>query len=140
MSGGEVIALLGSIAGLIAAIALLAFVLFVAMPLLKTGKLLEELRLGVREVNTGILVEARETVRATNDELRKLAVVTEDVAKVSDNVAKVSENVSSLSNVFRNTVSGPLIKTAAFTYGLRAASKGKKAKSTKKTAKSTKEK
>jgi hypothetical protein len=39
-----------------------------------------------------ILTELRGTVRATNDELVKLSVVTEDVAKVSANATVVSEN------------------------------------------------
>jgi uncharacterized protein YoxC len=121
----------GEIAGMIAALAALAFVFFCAVPLLKLGRVLEETRIAVRDLGHNtvpILQELRGTVVATNDELGKLSLVTEDVSKVTANAAKVSENVSSLTSVFRNTVSGPLIKTAAFTYGVRKAAKGKRGK------------
>ena len=74
----------GEIAGLIAAIAFVALVAFTAVPLLKLGRVLEEVRLAVRDIgheSVPILTELRGTVRATNDELVKLSVVTEDVAK-----------------------------------------------------------
>ena len=57
-----------------------------AVPLLKLGRVLEEVRLAVRDIgheSVPILTELRGTVRATNDELGKLSLVTEDVAKVS---------------------------------------------------------
>ena len=59
-----------------------------AVPLLKLGRVLEEF--GLRCVTSAmspvpILTELRGTVRATNDELVKLSVVTEDAAKVSRN-------------------------------------------------------
>ena len=76
----------GEIAGLIAAVAFVALVAFTAVPLLKLGRVLEEVRLAVRDIgheSVPILTELRGTVRATNDELVKLSVVTEDVAKVS---------------------------------------------------------
>ncbi|MDR1833037.1 MAG: DUF948 domain-containing protein [Propionibacteriaceae bacterium] len=121
----------GEIAGLIAAIAAVGFVIFCAVPLLKLGRVLEELRLSIRDIghnSVPILQELKGTVEATNDELGKLSIVTEDIAKVSANAAKVSGNVAGVTNVFRSTVGGPLIKTAAFTYGVRQAAKGKRAK------------
>ena len=123
----------GEIAGLIAAIAAVALVAFCAVPLLKLGRVLEELRLAVRDIghsSVPILHELKGTVTATNDELGKLSVVTEDVSKVSRNAVVVSENASQLSTLFTATLGGPLIKTAAFTHGVRQAIKGtRKAKS-----------
>lgn len=119
----------GEIAGLIAAMAAVALVGFSAVPLLKLGRVLEETRLAVRDIGHNtvpILVELKSTVTATNDELGKLSLVTEDVAKVSANATVVAENAAQLSTVFSATLGGPLVKTAAFTYGLRQAVAGKR--------------
>ncbi len=121
----------GEIAGLIAAMAAVALVGFSAVPLLKLGRVLEETRLAVRDIGHNavpILVELRGTVTATNDELGKLSLVTNDLATVSANASVVSENAAQLSTIFSSTLGGPLIKTAAFTYGLRQAVSGKKRK------------
>ena len=59
----------GEIAGLIAAIAFVALVAFAAVPLLKLGRVLEEVRLAVRDIgheSVPILTELQGTVRATN--------------------------------------------------------------------------
>ncbi|MCB0913034.1 MAG: DUF948 domain-containing protein [Propionibacteriaceae bacterium] len=119
----------GEIAGLIAAVAAVAFVVFCAVPLLKLGRVLEELRLAVRDLghnSVPILQELKGTVTATNTELGKLSVVTDDVAKVSAHATVVSENAAQLSTLFSSTLGGPLIKTAAFTYGVRQAVSGRK--------------
>lgn len=119
----------GEIAGLIAAVAAVAFVVFCAVPLLKLGRVLEEVRLAVRDLghnSVPILQELKGTVTATNAELGKLSVVTEDVAKVSAHATVVSENAAQLSTLFASTLGGPLIKTAAFTYGVRQAVTGRK--------------
>ncbi len=128
----------GEVAGLIAAVAAVALVGFSAVPLLKLGRVLEELRLAVRDVghnSVPILVELKNTVSATNDELGKLSLVTEDVAKVSANASVVTQNAAQLSTLFTSTLGGPLIKTAAFTYGVRQAVTGKKPTATKKRGK-----
>jgi uncharacterized protein YoxC len=117
----------GEIAGLIAAVAFVALVAFTAVPLLKLGRVLEELRLAVRDIgheSVPILTELRGTVRATNDELVRLSVVTEDVAKVSRNATVVTENAAQMSTLFSATLGGPLVKTAAFSYGVRKAIRG----------------
>jgi uncharacterized protein YoxC len=117
----------GEIAGLIAAIAFVVLVALLAVPLLKLGRVLEEVRLAVRDIgheSVPILTELRGTVAATNDELGKLSLVTEDVAKVSGHATVVSENAAQMSTIFRATLGGPLIKTAAFTYGVRKALRG----------------
>lgn len=121
----------GEIAGLIAAVAAVAFVVFCAVPLLKLGRVLEELRITIRDLghsSVPILHELKGTVVATNEELSKLGLVTEDVAKVSRNATVVTENAAQLSTIFAATLGGPLIKTAAFTYGIREAVKGTRRK------------
>ena len=117
----------GEVAGLIAAVAFVALVASTAVPLLKLGRVLEEVRLAVRDLgheSVPILTELQGTVRATNDELVKLSVVTDDAAKVSRNATVVSENAAQMTNLFSATLGGPLVKTAAFSYGIRKAIKG----------------
>ncbi len=117
----------GEIAGLIAAIAFVALVAFAAVPLLKLGRVLEEVRLAVRDVgheSVPILTELQGTVRATNAELEKLSLVTEDASTVTRNATVVSQNAAQLTTLFSATLGGPLVKTAAFTYGVRKAIRG----------------
>lgn len=119
----------GEIAGLIAAVALCVLVALAAVPLLKLGRTLDEVRLAVRDVGNNsvpILQELKSTVVATNDELAKLGVVTEDASRVSAHATVVSENAAQLSTLFAATLGGPLVKTAAFSYGIRQAVKGRK--------------
>ncbi|MGO1385786.1 MAG: DUF948 domain-containing protein [Arachnia sp.] len=122
---------LGQVAGLVAAIALCALVAFCAVPLLKLGRVLEETRLAVRDIghnSVPILVELKGTVEATNDEIAKISLVTEDVSKVSGHATVLSENAAQMSQLFAATLGGPMVKTAAFTYGVRTALKGRKKK------------
>lgn len=106
MSGGE-------IAALIAAGALALFVLFLAVPLLKLGKLLDETTVTVKEINDNLpplLSGLSETVDQTNKQLAKLDVIT-------DNVADISNNIQSLVAVFSATVGSPLLKLAGYLKG-----------------------
>lgn len=121
----------GEIAGLIAAIAACVFVALAAIPLLKLGRLLDETRIAVRDLghnSVPVLQELKGTVTATNDEIAKLSVVTDDVSRVSGHATVVSENAAQMSTLFAATLGGPLVKTAAFTYGVRKAFKGRKNK------------
>ena len=115
---------LGQIAGLVAALACVGLVVFLAVPLLKLGRVLDELRVTVRDLGqetVPILTELQGTVRATNEELGKLSLVTADVAKVSANASLVSDNAAQLSGIVNATVAKPLVKTAALGHGLRQA-------------------
>lgn len=119
----------GEVAGLIAAIAACVFVALAAVPLLKAGRALDEVRLAVRDLGTNsvpVLQELKGTVAATNTELAKLSVVTDDASTVSGHATVVSENAAQLSTLFAATLGGPLVKTAAFTYGVRKAFKGRR--------------
>ena len=103
MSGGE-------IAALIAAGALTLFVLFLAVPLVKLGKLLDETTETVKEINDNLpplLSGLNETVDQTNKQLAKIDAIT-------DNVADVSANIQSLVAVFAASVGSPLVKLAGY--------------------------
>lgn len=106
MSGGE-------IAALIAAGALALFVLFLAIPLVKLGKLLDETTETVKELNVSLpslLSGLSETVDQTNKQLAKIDVIT-------DNVAEISSNFQSLVAVFSASVGSPLLKLAGYLKG-----------------------
>lgn len=103
MSGGE-------LAAVIAAGALAVFVLFLAVPLIKLGKLLDETTETVKEINDNLpplLSGLNETVNQTNKQLAKIDAIT-------DSVADVSANVQSLVAVFTASVGSPMVKLAAY--------------------------
>jgi uncharacterized protein YoxC len=106
MSGGE-------IAALIAASALALFVLFLAVPLVKLGKLLDETTVTVKEINDSLpplLSGLNETVDQTNKQLAKIDTIT-------DNVADMSNNLQSLVAVFSASVGSPILKLAGYLKG-----------------------
>ena len=113
MSGGD-------IAGLIAAVAFVALVALLAVPLLKLGGVLDETRTAVEQIAkhaVPVLDEAATLVASSNGQLEKVDVVTTAAASVS-------ENVSALTALVTATVGGPLIKVAAFSHGVRRALAG----------------
>ena len=112
MSGGD-------IAGLIAAVVFAVLVGFIAIPLLKLGRVLDQTRAAIKEASDGItpiLDETATTLQETNKQLARVDVITK-------NVADVTGNVSSLVALFSATVGGPLIKLAGFSAAARAAFK-----------------
>ncbi|UNX53249.1 DUF948 domain-containing protein [Georgenia sp. TF02-10] len=105
------------IAGLVAALAFVALVVFLAVPLLKLGSVLEEARAAVRRLTDHTLPaidEAVETVRAANGQLAKVDTVT-------TSAARASEDLSALTTLLTATVGGPLIKVSAASYAARQA-------------------
>ena len=114
---------LGGIAGLIAAIAFVALVGMLAIPLWKLGRVLEELRRQVHDVgeeSVPILTELQETVRTTNGEISRLGEVTEEVSTLSKNAAAVSENAAAVSGLVTHAVGTPIIKVRSLAYGIKA--------------------
>ena len=104
-----------AIAALIAAIAFVLLVLLLAIPLLKLGRTLDEATLAVRKTHEGaapILAEAQNTVTQLNAQLSQL----EGIAK---NVNSMTTNVAAMTAVVSSTLGSPMIKAAAFTYGVR---------------------
>ncbi len=115
MSGGE-------IAALIAAGGFVLLVLFIAVPLIKLGGLIDEARDSVRELNDSVaplLTEVTTTVTQTNKQLAKVDLI-------SENLVEVSTNVKSLVAVFSASVGAPLLKIAGLTQGLRSVIMGRK--------------
>lgn len=110
----------GDVAGLIAAIAFVLLVGLLAVPLLKLGRVLDETRDSVKELTehtVPVLDETATLVASSNVQL-------EHIDTVTTAAAQVSENVSALTALFAATVGGPMIKVAAFSYGVRRALSG----------------
>ncbi len=112
----------GDVAGLVAAIAFAVLVLAIAVPILKLGKLIGSVETEVllKQV-VPMLSSTQETVGHVNANLANAETLT-------TNAADVSTNVKALATAFSATLGGPLVKVAAFSYGVRkAASKKDKA-------------
>jgi len=111
---------IGDIAGVIAALAFAFLVLRLGSVIGKTGKVLDEARIGVRGVSeqtVPLLSQVTDTVAATNEQIVRLDTITA-------NVSSMSTNVNALISLFAATVGSPVVKVAAFTYGVRSAMHG----------------
>ncbi|WHS51462.1 DUF948 domain-containing protein [Rothia sp. SD9660Na] len=108
------------IAGLIAAGVFAILVALLALPIIKLGKVFDELTATIRSLNnetTPLIGEVTKTVASTNAQIEK-------VDSITSNVSDASANVSALSSLVTSTVGQPLIKVAAFSHGIRKAVKG----------------
>ena len=109
----------GAIAALIAAGAFVLLVLLLAIPLLKLGKTLDEATLAIRKTHEGaapLLTGAQTTVANVNSQLDQVEGITRGVSSITNNAAALTSIVSS-------TIGSPLIKVAAFSYGVRSSVK-----------------
>ncbi|HEY2697109.1 MAG TPA: DUF948 domain-containing protein [Pseudonocardiaceae bacterium] len=120
----------GQIAGLVAAGAFLLLVLLAAVPLIKLGRTLDEATIAIRKAheNTDPLFDgANTTLTHVNTQLER-------VDGITANARAVSGNVSALTSLFTATLGGPLVKTAALSYGISKAVKARRRKSAEKAA------
>lgn len=111
----------GDAAGLIAAVAFVLLVGLLAVPILKLGRLIDDARgtvQGVTNESLPLLREVTTTVSTTNGELERVSAIT-------TNVQQITTNASALTALFAATLGSPLIKVAAFTYGVRQAFTGR---------------
>lgn len=105
------------IAGLIAAGVFAILVALLAVPIIKLGKVFDELRDSIKDLSDGttpLIGEVTNTVATTNDQLKKVDAIT-------SNVSDATANASALSSLAAATLGKPLIKVAAFTSGVKAA-------------------
>ncbi len=108
MSGGE-------IAALIAAGAFVLLVLMLGWVLLKLGRTLDETTLAIRKAQEGttpLLVGAQSTIEGVNAQL-------DQVDGIAKGVNSITTNAAALTSIVSSTVGSPLIKVAAFSYGVR---------------------
>lgn len=109
--------MLGDIAGLIAAIAFAVFVIATSVPLFRLGRLFDRTAESVTEITehtVPILDEAARTVSGTNTQLEKVDTITTAASEMS-------QNLSALTGLYAATFGKPLVKVAAFSYGVRRA-------------------
>jgi uncharacterized protein YoxC len=112
----------GDIALLIIAGAFVLLVLFLAIVLLKLGRTLDEATIAIRKAHTNtdpIFSEANTTLTRVNTQLER-------VDGITANTQAVTGNVSALTSVFTATLGGPLVKAAAFSYGVNKALKARR--------------
>lgn len=105
------------IAGLIAAGVFAILVALLARPIIKLGKVFDQLTETIKNLDaetSPLIQEATKTLSTTNAQLEK-------VDSITSNVSDASANVSALSSLVTSTVGQPLIKVAAFSHGVRQA-------------------
>jgi len=110
LSGGEV-------AGLIVAVFWGVLVCFIGYVLIRLGNVVGEtgkLVAGVTDETVPLLTEVRTSVIHVNAELERVDAITA-------NLQTATTNVSALTSVFAATLGSPVIKVAAFSYGVRRA-------------------
>ncbi len=106
----------GQVAGLIVAVFFAIAVVVLSIILFKLGKVLEEtqrLVAGVTDKTVPLLDEVTTTVTHVNTELVRVDAITA-------NVQSMTGNVSALTSLFAATLGSPIIKVAAFSYGVRS--------------------
>lgn len=106
----------GDVAGLLAAVAFVALVGFIAVPLLKLGRVLDEARSSLAQATEHalpIVDEAAQTVRGANAQLAKVDTVT-------TSAAEIGTNVSALATLVSATLATPMIKAASFSFAVRS--------------------
>jgi hypothetical protein len=114
----------GEIAGLIAACAFFILVVLLAFPLLKLVRVLGEAGRTIRAAREGsvpLFTGADTTLTHVNTQLER-------VDGITANARSVTGNVSALTSLFTATLGGPLVKTAALSYGLSKAFRGRQKK------------
>jgi len=107
----------GGIAAIVAAAAFVVLVILLAALLHKVARTVDETTLAIRQVREGVvplLNQTQQTVTQVNSQLEQLDGITKGVASITQNTAAVTSLVSA-------TVSSPLVKIAAFSYGVRSA-------------------
>ena len=107
----------GGVVALIFAVLFGVLVAFLVLVLVKLGQVLTEtarLVAGITDRTVPLLSEATTSIVHVNTNLERVDVITA-------NVQTVSSNASALSSIVAATVGGPLVKVAAFSYGVRRA-------------------
>ena len=107
----------GQVAALIAAVAFAFLMLALTYVVLKLARTVEEtqrLVAGLTDSTIPLLGEVTTSVTHVNQELVRVDAITA-------NVQSMTGNVSALTSLFAATLGSPVIKVAAFSYGVRRA-------------------
>ncbi|MFJ2113220.1 MULTISPECIES: DUF948 domain-containing protein [unclassified Streptomyces] len=110
MTGGEVAGILVAVFWAI----LVSFLAVVLVRLAQTLRATTRLVADITEQAVPLLADASETVRSARTQLDRVDAIASDVQEVTSNASALSTTVAS-------TFGGPLVKVAAFGYGVRQA-------------------
>ena len=105
------------VAGLIVAMFWAILVCFLALVLLRLARLIDRTTKMVADIGDQagpLLDDMAKSVERAGEQLDRIDVITRDMAGVSRNASAMSTAVTSV-------VGGPLVKAAAFSYGVRRA-------------------
>jgi len=105
----------GELAALIAAVVWTVLAAFLCVALVKLTRLLSETTKVVREFgerSRPLLEDVAATVERTDASLER-------VEGITANVATTTEDLSTMTALTRSVVTGPLVKLASFSYGVR---------------------
>lgn len=111
---------LGDIALLVIAVAFAYLVVRIAGLVAKAGKILDETQASLKVTTDNVqptLVKITDTVSLTNDQLAR-------VDGITSNVGMIATNANALTSLVAATLGRPLVKAAAFSYGVRTALAG----------------
>ncbi|KJS57176.1 DUF948 domain-containing protein [Streptomyces rubellomurinus] len=107
----------GELAGLLVAVFWAVLVTLLAVVLVRLSRVLKEAAVlvsAVTEQAVPLLSEAGAAVRSANQQLER-------VDEITANVQDAAANANALSSTVAATLGGPLVKVAAFSYGVRKA-------------------
>ncbi len=109
LTGGQVAALIAAVFFALLMLALCFLVLKLARTVDETQKLVA----GITDQTVPLLGQVNTTVTHVNQELVRVDAITA-------NVQSMTGNVSALTSLFAATLGSPIIKVAAFSYGVRS--------------------
>ncbi|WP_327065705.1 DUF948 domain-containing protein [Kitasatospora sp. NBC_01250] len=107
----------GELAGLLVAVGWVVLVTLLAVVLVRLSKVLREATVlvsAVTEQAVPLLSDASAAVRSAQEQLER-------VDDITANVQDAAANANALSSTVAATLGGPLVKMAAFSYGVRKA-------------------
>lgn len=105
----------GEVAAIVAAVVWAVLATFMCVALVKLTRLISEMTKAVSELGertAPLLEDVASTVERTNVSLERMEEITA-------NVQTASEDVSTMTSLTRSVVTGPLVKVASFSYGVR---------------------
>jgi hypothetical protein len=112
----------GEWAAWVAAGAFVLLVVFLVILMIKLMRTVDEATIAIRKAHLNsdpLFTGANTTLNHMNTQLER-------VDGITANTQAVTGNVSALSSVFTATLGGPLVKVAAFSYGLNRALKARR--------------
>jgi uncharacterized protein YoxC len=121
----------GEVVLIVVAGVFLVLVVFIILTLLKLGRTLDVARKAIESTQQ----DTRPALRKVDTTLGLVNTNLRNVTAVTNAARSISGNVSGLVSVIVATLGGPVVRAAAFTYGVRRALAARTAKAAKKATK-----